>query len=86
MTQETITAVANDPAVIRVILKAAGQAKSGQDYADSRRDRNTVGLAGDRRETFCLHTSGKINGSGLPTIMWCSLNWLKNIRQRASME
>ena len=29
MTQETITAVANDPAVIQVILKAAGQSKSG---------------------------------------------------------
>ncbi len=29
MTQETITAVANDSAVIRVILKAAGQSKSG---------------------------------------------------------
>ena len=29
MTQETITAVANDPAVIRVILKAAGQSKFG---------------------------------------------------------
>ena len=29
MTQETITAVANDPAVIQVIMKAAGQSKSG---------------------------------------------------------
>ena len=29
MTQETITAVANDPAVIRAIMKAAGQSQHG---------------------------------------------------------